>query len=189
MLWGLRDVNEIWKPVVGYEGLYEVSSYGNVRSLDRVVTKRNGVNHTVVGRVLSERISNKGYRIASIRDAHKQPKTYSVHRLVMEAFCGKRPVGKEINHIDGNRLNNRLENLEYVTHTENMKHAFENNLMNVTARSKKVLIYNETGTKIAEYYSAREAGRELGIDGSYIAKSCRNGTKIRNLEFKYEQRG
>ena len=182
-------MSEIWKPVVGYEGLYEISSYGNVRSLDRIVIKRNGVNHPVFGKMLSERIASTGYKMATIRDLNKQPKTYSVHRLVMEAFCGKRPVGKEVNHIDGNRLNNRLDNLEYVTHTENMKHAFENNLMNITARSKKVLIYNETGTKIAEYYSAREAGRALGIDGSYIAKSCRSGTKIRNLEFKYAQRG
>ena len=159
-------MNEIWKPVIGYEGIYEVSSFGRVRSLDRVVTRGNGRKYNHVGKVLGERLNSSGYPIVSIRDLNKKPKTFTVHRLVMESFVCKRPNGMEINHKDGNIKNNHLQNLEYLTPQQNIEHAFKNGFMNIESRSKKVMVLGSNGENLGEYYSAREAGRVLKMDNS-----------------------
>lgn len=112
-----------WRPVVGFDGLYEVSNLGEVRSIAR----RQG---TRVGRILTGRLSTslndtwrtRYLRVALYRDSkrHDTP----VHHLVAEAFLGPRPLGLEINHKDGNPQNNRVDNLEYVTHSENVRHGW-----------------------------------------------------------------
>lgn len=100
---------EEWRPVVGYEGRYEVSNRGRLRGPHWGVVKAR---------------NNRGYRAVTLVDSpHGGRKTYSVHRLVMAAFVGPCPVDKQVNHIDGNKSNNYIENLEYVTQTENVRHA------------------------------------------------------------------
>jgi len=100
---------ERWLPVVGYEGLYEVSDLGRVRSLPR---------NTTSGRILCLSISGPGYQQVSLFAQGRLKKTY-VHHLVAEAFIGPRPEGYEIRHLDGDRLNNTLANLRYGVHSEN----------------------------------------------------------------------
>ncbi|MGI8996772.1 MAG: HNH endonuclease [Pyrinomonadaceae bacterium] len=106
---------EQWKPVVGWEEYYEVSNYGRVR------TSKGYDFHRVRG-VLRPRLNNVGYyRLTLARKRQKAERT--VHRLVAEAFLGPCPKGYEVNHRDGDKANNRLENLEYTTHRGNMRHA------------------------------------------------------------------
>lgn len=107
-------MNEEWRDIEGYKGCYQVSSAGKVRSI------RYGL------KVLKQRIKKTGYVDVNF-SVNGVRKVFLVHRLVAETFLGK-PKNKEVNHIDGNKLNNRLENLNWVTHSENIKHAYDSGL-------------------------------------------------------------
>lgn len=107
------STKELWKPVVGHEGLYEVSNYGNVRSLDRVITNKNGVKKKRKGQLLKPTLQKRGYMAVSIGG------TKLVHRLVLEAFIGTCPEGMETCHNNGVRTDNRLENLRWDTSSAN----------------------------------------------------------------------
>ena len=123
----VSDAVEIWKPVTGYEKFYEVSNQGRVRSLTRTVTRRNRWNpdkpliHIREGRLL-RLIDADGYKYLPLTKNDKQS-NYRVHRLVAIAFIPNPENKPEINHIDKVRDNNRVENLEWCTHSENMQHA------------------------------------------------------------------
>jgi hypothetical protein len=115
-------MEEIWKPVVGYEGHYEVSSHGRVRSLDRRCTykpsKKNGKVRTdfLIGRMCKQ--IDQGYYFTVW--LHKEgSRRFYVHRLVLEAFVGSCPTGMECRHLDGNSRNNYAVNLAWGTHDEN----------------------------------------------------------------------
>lgn len=112
---------EIWKPVKGYEGYYEVSSYGLVRSLARDVIKSNGVVQHRAGKTKSPVKDHDGYYFAKLsKDGHS--KTVKIHVLVAEAFVPGWFDGAEVNHKDYDRTNNTADNLEWVTHKENINH-------------------------------------------------------------------
>lgn len=122
---------EAWKPVPGYEGLYEVSDHGRVRSLARMVRRsdlRGGGMNRCRGKILKPR-PNFQRRLAVSLSVGGTSKNASVHRLVMAAFVGTCPDGCEVNHKDGNCQNNRLSNLEYCTHQQNQLHAHRNGLL------------------------------------------------------------
>jgi len=105
-------ISEIWKPVPLFEE-YEVSNLGNVR--------RRREFHT---RQMNPSLTTGGYKqVILCQEANKKP--FTVHRLVLVAFIGPRPRGHDINHKNGNKTDNRLENLEYATKSENMRHAYQ----------------------------------------------------------------
>lgn len=108
---------EAWRPVLGFEGHYEVSNFGNVRSLSRSITRRDGRKRTYFAQSMLAKVRD-GYYLLFLR---KQAVSYSrlVHRLVLEAFVGPCPPGMECRHLNGNRLDNRLENLRWGTPEEN----------------------------------------------------------------------
>jgi hypothetical protein len=117
------EPEEAWRPVVGYEGLYEVSDHGRVRR----VAAGGGAR---VGRILRFGMSahpgedaSKGYRTVVLYQSGK-PRRFKVHLLVAGAFLGTRPAGHECNHKNGVKTNNRLSNLEWITKQANMQHAF-----------------------------------------------------------------
>ena len=107
-------MREIWKPIPGHEGCYEVSNLGRVRSLDR--RKING--HRMKGRILATVFMRNGYQIVTLWRSGVQ-RTWLVHRLVLLAFIGEPGTGVEALHADGDRTNNRLDNLSWGTHSEN----------------------------------------------------------------------
>ncbi|WCS68700.1 hypothetical protein Goe19_00580 [Bacillus phage vB_BsuM-Goe19] len=120
-------MKEIWKDVVGYEHRYEISNLGNIRTKERRVNN-NGGESLLKQKILSPYINNYGYCAIKLTGENKKRKTKYIHRLVCEAFLGIEE-GKEPNHIDGNKKNNRLDNLEWVDHSTNIMHAFETGLI------------------------------------------------------------
>jgi hypothetical protein len=108
---------ERWLPVVGYEGFYEVSDQGRVRSLDRIVDELRG-GRTWKGRVLITQRHPKGYLIVALT-AKGRSKSHSVHRLVLRAFQGDCPDGMQCCHANGIRDDNRLDNLRWDTRSAN----------------------------------------------------------------------
>lgn len=110
-------MQELWRPVVGYEGLYEVSDHGRVRSLDG--ERWNGRTWIrKVGRVRSTPIGKRGYPTIDLKRSGAR-RTFTVHTLVLTAFVGPRPEGHECRHLNGDRADSRLTNLAWGTPTEN----------------------------------------------------------------------
>lgn len=161
---------EVWKPIVGYERLYEVSNTGKVRSLN--------YNHTGKIRELKPRADGGGYLLVSLCKDGKV-KTHKVHSLVMAAFVGPRPEGYDVNHIDERKTNNSLKNLEYCTRRENNNHGTHNErsaAANTNGKLSKLVLEYGAFADLAwakSWPSAREAGRSGYNIGSVC--SCCNG--------------
>ena len=113
-------MKEIWKDILGYEGLYQVNDYGNVKSLSRTITKGNST-YITKDRLLKQSIDSQGYPYVNLSDYKKQ-KTFRVHQLVAVAFLNHTPdkhKGLVIDHIDNNKLNNMTTNLQLITNKKN----------------------------------------------------------------------
>ena len=124
----LQKAGEIWKPIKGFEGFYEVSNSGVVKSLPRIIERRNKWPYPVVERVLSQTPSAKGYLIVGLYKDKAQTKK-SVHVLVAESFIPNPQNKPQVNHLDCNKKNNSVKNLEWCTNEENFEHARKNNLL------------------------------------------------------------
>lgn len=110
---------EEWRDIAGYEGYYQVSSKGNVRSLDRTIIDSAGVTRRIKGKQVTPFITNIGYVQVRLMKNGNQKHMY-VHRLVSKEFISNPMNYKEVNHIDYNKENNCVENLEWCTHLYNM---------------------------------------------------------------------
>lgn len=171
--------NEIWKDVVGYEGIYEVSNYGRVRThKDKTTyTQRHGIRHWKQ-RILKEKSrTNRDVRISLWKNGRS--KDYLVHRLVAEAFIQNPDKKPTINHIDGNPRNNHVDNLEWATYYENNNHAFDNKL--ISTSHAVTLVNQETGEK--QYFrSLSKASEYLGFCSGYISNRLKQGKKIKGYD-------
>ena len=168
-------MKEIWKPVVGYEGLYEVSNMGRVKSLERKVRHGRGIELTIKERILKPAFNDFGYLIVALCAGGKQ-KTLKVHRLVCEAFH-KNPDNKsDVNHINENKTDNRACNLEWCTRRENINHGTHNERMAKT-KSKPVGQYTRDGKLIKIWPSAIEVQRQTGFGQGYISKVANGNRK------------
>ena len=118
---------EQWRDIAGYEGKYLVSSEGRIKSVDRVTRYSDGRTALIPGKALKP-FHNHGYLRVNLSRENKR-KNMLVHRIVAEAFVPN-PNGKpEVNHINGDKTDNKAANLEWVTGSENMKHAYKNGLL------------------------------------------------------------
>ena len=166
---------ENWKPVKGYEGIYEVSDLGNVRSLDKEINHNfyKGVKFVRKGKILIPFISDRGYlRVTLIKDG-KRKKVF-VHRLVAEAFIESDTDGLQVNHIDGNKSNNTVGNLEWCTGRENMHHAFDSGLFDEAIKRKSKAVIRDDGVV---FTSISDAAKETNLCSSMVSDTVNNKRK------------
>ena len=183
---------EIWKPVVGYEELYEVSNFGRVRSLDRIDSN----NHPLKGVILKPYISNSGYLLVGLYKQQKRDRKL-LHRLVAEAFIPNPENKPEIDHINTIKTDNTVflnedgsidyekTNLRWTTRKENINNPLTKTKMRINARKpskgkygkkhhrpKPIIQYDKEGNFIKEWECANDVERVLGISNKHIGSVC-----------------
>lgn len=163
---------EIWKDVVGYEGYYQVSNKGNVRSVDRRVQCSNSVRF-YKGRVLSQCQDDKGYFrvLLAVAGMHK---SRQIHRLVAEAFIDNPNNLPEVNHKDENPSNNSVDNLEWCSKVYNLEYGTGRARSMKSQHKKAVQQFDLNGNLIAEFDGVNSAARSIGKskDATAITKCC-----------------
>ena len=172
----------IWVDIYGFKGEYQISNNGDVKSLNRIVKHRDGLRN-ISERILKISVS-RGYKFIALFKNGKG-KSFLIHRLVAEAFI-KNPENKpQVNHIDGNKLNNHVSNLEWCTSSENGIHAYKTGLQIPTWKgkfgkdnkdSKPVEQYSIDGIFIRLFNGISEASRITGVSITGICDVC-NGRK------------
>lgn len=164
----MQENIEIWKDVTGYEGIYQVSSFGNVRSLDRIIyNSGSGKYCNTKGRLLSNNKTNgNGYKIVSL-NFNGSSKNQYIHKLVAKSFIDNPNDYPIINHKDENKSNNNISNLEWCTYKYNnnygtVKQRLSEKLKNNKKTSKPVIAYyKNTNEFYKEFPSISEAARQL----------------------------
>lgn len=118
-------ITEIWKDIKDYEGLYQVSNLGRVKSMDRIITRKDGISQFRKGIIKIPKINSDGYHTVTL-SKNGNNKTLGIHILVARHYISNPENKSEVNHIDFNRKNNRVDNLEWCTHQENIQHSSNN---------------------------------------------------------------
>lgn len=163
-------MQEIWKDIKGYEGLYQVSNLGRIKSFHKYRT---------TNRIMKPRLKRGYYQIGLRKDSKR--KWYSIHRLVAQAFILNSNNYPIINHKDGNKLNNNVDNLEWCTYSYNSKEAIRLGLAKppkaikgeLNPNSKKIIQYDKNMNKIKIWGSIADASRELNICSCNIIECCK----------------
>ena len=185
-------MKEIWKDIKGYEGIYQVSNLGRVRSLDRIYSN----NHPLNGVILKPYISNSGYLLVGLYKQQKRDRKL-LHRLVAEAFIPNPENKPEIDHINTIKTDNTVflnedgsinyekTNLRWTTRKENINNPLTKTKMQINARkpskgkygkkhhrSKPIIQYDKEGNFIKEWECANDVERVLGISNKHIGSAC-----------------
>ncbi len=169
-------MKEIWKDIKGYEGLYQISNLGRIKSLPKI----NGYKFQKE-LIRKNELGTNGYLIIVLNKNSKHH-SYSIHRLVAQAFIPNPKDKPQVNHKDGNKLNNNVENLEWTTRSENQKHAYKLGLLKPyplmpIKRMKKVNQYTLQGKLITNFNSIKEASKTTNISITSISQCCNNKQK------------
>ena len=186
-------MGEIWKDIEGYEGIYQVSNLGKVKSLERYCSTHWG-RRRVPEKILNPQEKEYGYLCVDLhRDGNS--KSYSIHRLVATAFIPNPEDKPEVNHKDGDTGNNQVSNLEWATGSENVRHALQTGLISkqqferflhlgTAAVSKKVICLNTHQI----FNSIAEASREFNVSSTTIYNCIHhkyNCKKLSGIELAY----
>ena len=180
-------MEEIWKDIPQYEGYYQVSNYGNFRSIDRIVKYKNFGTRKYPGKYLLTETAKDGYkRIVLMKDGIK--KRYQAHRLVALTFIPNPDNKSIINHIDGNKGNNIVSNLEWCTASENMIHADNTGLRDMSkhhpSNAKKIKCL-ETNEIFVSYYRAVKWLGKTSNSISALVRGTRNCGKAFGYHWKF----
>jgi len=163
---------EIWKDIPKFEGLYQVSNFGRVKSF---ITHRNGWPARKSNKILKPNSDRYGYQRVILIGKDGNRHQWLIHRLVMLAFVGWED-NMQVNHINGVKNDNRLENLEWVTQSENMKHAYKTGLEKPCDNGmKKRIALIKNGIIVDEFISIREMCRVLNIERRSVGRTIKSG--------------
>lgn len=197
---------EEWKPIKEYEELYEVSSFGRIRSLDKIIKTHNrfgNMNKKIKGKIIKEVINKKTGYSQIILSKEKNKKMFLIHRLVLENFIPNPENKPQVNHIDGNKQNNNLNNLEWCTRSGNIKHSFKTGLSHSNFKTqsgkkhhfygkhhnenakkkmklshyKKVIQFDKNNNFIKEWNGIKEVEEVLKISNGNISECCKGNRK------------
>lgn len=173
-------MKEIWKDIIGYEGYYQISNYGNVRSLDRIDCK----NRFRKGKDCKKILTEDGYYKAGL-SKNGVEKRHFIHRLVALHFI-ENPNNLEcVNHKDENKINNCVDNLEWCSREYNNNYGTRNKRIGEAESIKTAMIDKNTGCMLMVFNSAREAAKYIGGDESSICK-VRNGRRKSAYGYRWE---
>ena len=183
-------MEEVWKDIPGYEGLYQASNLGRIKSLEHKTLQTNIYGKGGIGyskhkeKILKGWVQNTGYLTVALKN-----KKYSVHRLIAQTFIDNPNKFPVINHIDGNKLNNKVSNLEWCTYKHNNDEAIKMGLIKLKfnsfenrIRAKKINQYDLQGNFIKSYECSTDAEKELKqkgikVNSDNIRSVCNNRRK------------
>lgn len=169
---------EEWKDITGFEGLYQISSHGRVKSYPKTVKLGNGGMNYFPGRIMKPEVMKLGYIRAQLNNNGVR-KRVLVHILVASHFVENPQLGKEVNHKDGNKANNHFRNLEWLSKSENVKHSYD-----VIGRKKAfhkkraVNMISLSGIVIKTFPSINDAASKTGISTGNIHGACNGRYKF-----------
>ena len=194
----MEVLNMNWVKIKGYEDFYEISSSGEIRSKDRTVTDKIGRTRSWKGKTLNPNIAPNGYYRVSF-SINRNRKQFYVHRLIAEHFIPNPDNLPQVNHIDGNKLNNSLDNLEWVTVQDNVIHAYKNGLIkhvsgkehfnygkfgSESKRAKPVIATNVITNEKKRYGSIVETAKD-GFTKSEVSRACNHGGTHKGHLFEF----
>ena len=178
-------MDEIWKDIKGYEGLYQVSNLGRVKSLNREEILKNRWNgHNIrklKGRILKPHLDGKGeyYQICLCKNG--KPKNLLLHRIVAENFIHCENLKLDVNHKDGNKKNNCVDNLEFITRSENLKHALKLGLIKNQCKICRIVTLEKDNVSI-KFESMKDCATYFGFKKGWL----QNRIRKHGLSFEYK---
>lgn len=178
---------EVWKPIVGFEKLYEISNHGRVKSLVEMWRDKKPYGRELI---MSANKVGKGYLGLQIKK-NQEYKRFTIHRLVALHFIPNPNGYKQINHKDGNKVNNHYSNLEWCSAEQNINHAFDTGLnkkvqLNDIHRSMPVIKCDEYGNEIESYPSLIQVQRSTGFKYPNIHHAIKNNSQSHGFFWKYK---
>ena len=171
-----KEIKEVWKDIKGYEGIYQVSNMGRVKSLERIIIDKLGRERYQKERILKPVKKRDGYLQVHLCNGSGKEKKILVHRLVCKAFHQNPKNKPEVNHINEDKSDNRACNLEWVTSKENINHGTRNARVAKT-QGKSVAQYTLNGELVKIWPSTREVQRQLGFYHNHISLVARGERK------------
>lgn len=177
-------MNEIWKDIPGYEGYYQVSNLGNFRSLNRIINYRRGLKRLYPGKNLLLEPTKDNYRRIVLMKENRKVR-YMAHRIVAITFIPNPNNLPYINHKDGCKSNNNVENLEWCTASENSRHAIRTGLqkpeLNIPSNSKSIKCV-ETGII---YSTIHKAAKAIGVNVTSISRAAKRTGTCKGYHFQF----
>lgn len=165
---------ECWKDVPGFDGAYQISNLGRVRSTERVVRHPCGGDKHIRERILKQCLSATGYPVVTLCKAGEKNKVYKVHRLVANAFLANPSNYPTVNHLDGNKCNPSAQNLEWCSPRQNTHHACE--VLGTQGKLTRRLAAEIREMHGTGYYSHRKLAAMYGISHTTVGKVVRGET-------------
>lgn len=170
---------EVWKDIPEYEGNYKASSLGRVMACEKIVKGRWGNNAKKQSKIIKQVLGKNGYLHLNLYK-NRKAKTFDVHIIIANTFLTKKNNNDDVNHKNGNKTDNRVENLEFITRSENLIHRYKK-LKQPAVGSKKIICVE---TK-KEYETETAASNEFGVSKTSISTAIKKNYCCKGFHFKF----